>query len=138
MYSTHKICVQCFNDFNLWFKGKNTAFRFGIRMILKKLRNHPDDYYFCSCHIGGYNHKNQKLIFYPENITSAIHSIPHASDVPVPLSLTESPVISSESSYSGNPDFLDSDTEYKLSASVSPQSFSKIELNNLARDSGLF
>ncbi|GFW27780.1 hypothetical protein TNCV_766611 [Trichonephila clavipes] len=36
-----------------------------------------------------YNHKNQKLVFYPDNIPSAIRLVPRGSDNPVPLPPTE-------------------------------------------------
>ncbi|GFX76839.1 hypothetical protein TNCV_1952801 [Trichonephila clavipes] len=37
----------------------------------------------------GYNRKNQTLISYSDNISSAIHLVPHEPNMPVPLSPTD-------------------------------------------------
>ncbi|GFS29443.1 hypothetical protein NPIL_205171 [Nephila pilipes] len=66
-------------------------------------KNHSDDCYFCSCHVRGYNRKNQNLISYPDKITSVIHPVPYGLNVTVPLPPTELPVIPSESSDSDHP-----------------------------------
>ncbi len=111
-WAPHKVYVQCLHDLSLWLKGKKTALRFGIPMTWSETKNHSDDCYFCSCHVRGYNRKNQKLISYPDNIPSAIRPVPHGLDVPVPLPPTELPVITSESSDSEHPEVPGSDTEY--------------------------
>ncbi|GFS90390.1 hypothetical protein TNCV_4096241 [Trichonephila clavipes] len=78
-----------------------------------------------------YNSKNQKLISYPDNIPSAIYPVPHGPNMPVPLSPTELPVTSSESSNSDHSEVQGSDTEYKPFGINLPQPLSQVELNDL-------
>lgn len=52
-------------------------------MMWREQKNHSDDCYFCSCDVKGYNSKWKCTITYP-NLPSAIRTIPHGPDVPMP------------------------------------------------------
>ncbi|GFU30224.1 hypothetical protein NPIL_17171 [Nephila pilipes] len=97
----------------------------------RELENHSDYCFFCSCYVRGCNLNNQNIISYADSLPSVILPVSHESEVPVPLPPTEQPVIPRNIHVQG------SDTECKPSRTNSPQSFSKVEFNNLSRDSGL-
>lgn len=82
-WDSHKVCRRCEEDLRLWFKGKKTAFRFGIPMIWREQKNHTTDCYFCWVDVKGFNTKNKKKISYP-NLDSAIRPVSHSSEIPVP------------------------------------------------------
>ena len=70
-------------------------------MQWREQKNHYDD--FCMVNVTGYNNKNKKGIKYP-NLLTAIRSVPHGPDLPVP-SPPDNLSDESENSY------LQSDTE---------------------------
>lgn len=82
-WAPNKVCKRCEEELRLWFKGKKIAFRFDIPMIWHEQKNHTTDCYFCSVDVRGFNTKNKKKISYPY-IDSAIHPVPHSSEIPVP------------------------------------------------------
>jgi hypothetical protein len=52
-------------------------------MIWREPKNHSDGCYFCCCDVKGYNSKTKKVILYP-NLPSALRSVTHGPEVPVP------------------------------------------------------
>ena len=52
-------------------------------MVWREPWNHADDCYFCLTNITGFNASSRKKIQYP-NLRSAMRSVPHSDDLPVP------------------------------------------------------
>ncbi|GBN18347.1 hypothetical protein AVEN_64902-1 [Araneus ventricosus] len=134
-WAPHKVCRRCEEALRLWFKGKKNSFRFVIPMMWRVKQNHTTDFYFCSVDVIGFNTKNKKNIFYP-NLSSAIHPVPHTSEIPVPhppLNLGDIWIDSEDGDTLPHQDESSSD----FSADDGPQPFSQSELNDLVRDLGL-
>jgi hypothetical protein len=45
-WAPHKVCFVCVQDLRKWSKEENKAFRFGVSMIWRELKNHSNDCYF--------------------------------------------------------------------------------------------
>ncbi|GBN41933.1 hypothetical protein AVEN_209996-1 [Araneus ventricosus] len=103
-------------------------------MMWREQQNHTTDCYFCSVDVRGFNTKNKKNIFYP-NLSSSIRTVPHSSEIPVPLPPSSLDDILSDSEEG---DTLPQDESSKdFSVDEEPQPFSQSELNDLVRDLGL-
>lgn len=134
-WAPHKVCRRCEEDLRLWFKGKKTAFRFGIPMIWREQKSHTTDCYFCSVDVKGFNTKNKKNISYP-NLDSAIRPVSHSSEIPVPHPPPDLDDILSDAEDSET--FApQNESTSDFSVDEGPQLFSQIQLNDLVRDLGL-
>ncbi|GFT77789.1 uncharacterized protein TNCV_8051 [Trichonephila clavipes] len=83
-WAPHVVCSVCVEELRQWFQGKKKSFHFAVPMIWREPKNHSDDCYFCSGSVQGFNLKNMKGISYPTIICSAIRSVPHGPDLPIP------------------------------------------------------
>ncbi|GBL96008.1 hypothetical protein AVEN_199969-1 [Araneus ventricosus] len=82
-----------------------------------------------------FNTKNKKSIFYT-NLSSAIRSVPHISEIPVPHPPSSLDDIRNDSE-DGDPLPHQDESSSDLSVDEGPQPFSQSELNDLVRDLGL-
>ena len=90
----HICCKPCYNGLTAWFNGKKAAFNFAVPMVRREPRNHADDCYFCLTNITGFNASSRKKFKYP-NLRSAMRSVPHSDDLPVPTSPVNKDLLSS-------------------------------------------
>ena len=84
-------CKLCYNGLTAWFNGKKAAFNFAVTMVWRKPRNRADDCYFC---LTGFNASSSKKTKYL-NLRSAMRSVPHSNDLPVPTSPVNKDLLSS-------------------------------------------
>ncbi|KAK8395433.1 hypothetical protein O3P69_006229 [Scylla paramamosain] len=63
---------------------------FGVPIVWREPEDHSTDCYFCLMDIKGRNRKGKKSIVYPD-LQSAIRSVLHSSDIPVPQPPSELP-----------------------------------------------
>ena len=72
----------------------NFAFNFAVPMVWIEPRNHADDCYFCLTNITGFNASSRKKIKYL-NLRSAMRTVPHSDDLPVPTPPVNKDLLSS-------------------------------------------
>ena len=118
----------------------NFAFNFAVPMVWREPRNHADDCYFCLNNITGFNASSRKKIKYP-NLQSAMRSVPHSDDLPVPTPPVNKDLLSSsEEEMSSRKDSAESisleDIEYTYSGTSGnePHWITQKDLKDLARD----
>ena len=130
-WAPHKVCRSCVKSLRRWSKGKQKSISFGVPMVWREPKGHGNDCYFCSCNVSGFNMKNKNNIQYP-NLPSAIRSILHQTDVPVP---TPPPVLIDVEDSTTSSDLSSSEcqSEYECFEGERPRLFSQEELNDLVR-----
>src|SRR6218665_1811587 len=83
-WAPHKVCKQCVESLRIWTKATRDKLTFGIPMVWREPKNHRTDCYFSLVNTQGYNKKNKCKMEYP-SLQSAIRSVPHSSEIPVPV-----------------------------------------------------
>ena len=129
----HKVCKQYVESLQIITKGTREKLAFGIPMVWREQKDHCTDCYFSLVKTSGFNKKNKSKIEYP-NLPSAIRTMPHSDEIPVPffeqLPPREDLSDVEERSDSNDEDFeIDKDSVHR--------EFDQRELNDLARNLGL-
>ena len=83
-WAPHIVCKQCVEHLQQWTKKDRKSLRFGIPTVWRKPKNHFNNCYFCAVNMKAINRKNKNFLVYP-NLESAIRSIPHCNEIPVPV-----------------------------------------------------
>ena len=110
---------------------------FVVPMIWRERTDRITDCYFCLTKTKGYNQRNRKKILYP-NLPSAIRSIPHSADLPVPITPPCLPELKGESSENSENSSCDSNDTFQLSQEATkPHLISQEDLNDLVQDLNL-
>ena len=123
----HICCKPCYNGLTVWFNVKKAAFNFAVPMVWREPRNHADDCYFCLTNITGFNASSRKKIKYP-NLRSAMRSVPHSGDLPVPT-----PPVNKD--LHGRIQSLeDIESTYSGTSGNEPHWITQEDLNDLARE----
>jgi len=77
------VCKPCVEHLRQWTNKSRKSLRFAIPMVWRKPKNPCNDCYFCAVKTKGINRKNRNSLTYP-NLNSAIRSVPHREEFPVP------------------------------------------------------
>jgi len=79
------VCNSCAIQLGGWINRKGMAMPFAVPMVCMETSNHSSDCYLCLTPpvASGMNRKKEQRIDYP-NIPSAIRTVPHGEDLPVP------------------------------------------------------
>ena len=67
-----------------WTKGKRKGLLFGVPIVWPESREHETECYFYMVNAKGVGNKNRHNISYP-SISSAIPSVPHCTELSVPV-----------------------------------------------------
>ena len=118
----------------------NFAFNFAVPIVWGEPRNHADDCYFCLTNKTGFNASSRKKIKYP-NFRSAMRSVPHLHDLPVPTPPVNKDLLSSsDEKISSREDSAESislediESTYSATSGNEPHWITQEDLNDLARD----
>jgi len=84
-WAPHSVCKSCAICLGGWINRKGMTMPFAVPMVWMEPSNHISD---CNLYLtppaaSGMNRKKKQKIGYP-NIPSAIRSVPHGEDLPVP------------------------------------------------------
>ena len=132
-WAPHRVCASCASIMSLWTKGKK-HFTFGVPLVWREPKNHSDDCYFCSVNVSRAISKTRSSMKYL-NLLSALQSIPHSNQLPVPV-FKALEISDSESDIVPYEDNKDIDEEFDAPGRFDgiPQLFSQAYLNDLVRD----
>ena len=138
-WAPHILCKSCAIPLGGWINRKGTAMQFAVPMVWREPSNHSSDCYVCLTHpvASGMNRKKKQIIEYP-NIPSAIRTVPHGEDLPVPEPPKEcnlnSEVEEEDTEKTRPHEEEPTDPDFKSPASESPHKPTQNELNDLVRD----
>jgi len=82
-WAPHIVCKPCVEHLRQWTNKSRKSLRFAIPMVWRKPKDPCNDCYFCAVKTKGINRKNRNSLTYP-NLNSAIRSVPHREEFPVP------------------------------------------------------
>ena len=96
VWSLHYCCLECSDKLSKRFLEKKVDMGFAVPVIWREHRDHITDCYFLLTKRKGYTQRNRKKILYP-NLPSAIPSVRHSADLPVPIPPSRLPDLKGES-----------------------------------------
>ncbi|KAJ8871619.1 hypothetical protein PR048_027946 [Dryococelus australis] len=86
-WAPHIYCATCYFKLINWWNGKGNSMLFAAPMSWREPKDHVTDCYFCMTNVQGFtNRKSKKHVVYP-NLPSAVRSVPHSVNDPVPSRL---------------------------------------------------
>jgi len=138
-WTQHIVCISWAIRFGSWINRKGMAMPFAVPMVWREPSNYISDCYFCltppvaSC----INRKKKQRIDCP-NIHSAIRTVLHGEDLPVPEPPKEYNLNSEneneDTEKTGPYEEEPTDPNARCPASESPHKLTQNELNDLVRD----
>ena len=82
-WAPHVSCSSCYTALTQWMNGKKKKMAFCVPMVWREQKDHFTDCYFCMTKISRFSKKTRSQIKYPDCL-SAIKSVPHSLEYPVP------------------------------------------------------
>jgi len=136
------VCKSCAIRLGGWINRNGMTKPFAVPMVWREPSNHSSDCYFCltPAVASGMNRKKKQRIDYP-NIPSAIRTVRHGKDLPVPEPPKEynlnSEMEEEDTKDTGPHEEEPTDLDFQGPASGSPHKLTQNELNDPARELGL-
>ena len=123
------MCKLCVIRLGGWINRKGMAMPCAVPVVWREPSNHSSDYYVCLTLpvASGMNRKKKQRIDYP-NIPSAIRTVPHGKDLPVPEPPKEynlNSEVEEEDTEKTRPHEEPTDPEFQGRASESPHKLTK-------------
>ena len=138
-WTPHIVCKSYAIRLGGWINRNRMAMPFAIPMAWREPLNHSSDCYFCLTPpvASGMNGKNKHRFGYP-NIPSAIRTVPHGEDLPVPEPPKEynlnSEMEEEDMEKTGPHEEGPTDPDFQGPAYESPHKLTQNEMNDLVRD----
>jgi len=128
-WTPHIVCKLCVIRLGGWINRKGMAMPCAVPVVWREPSNHSSDYYVCLTLpvASGMNRKKKQRIDYP-NIPSAIRTVPHGKDLPVPEPPKEynlNSEVEEEDTEKTRPHEEPTDPEFQGRASESPHKLTK-------------
>jgi len=138
-WAPHIVCKSCAIRLGGWINCKGMTVPFAVPMVWMEPSNHISDGYLCLTPpvASGMDRKQKQRFDYP-NIPSAIRTVPHGEDLPVPEPPKEYSLISEmeeeDTEKTGPHEEEPTDPDFQSPASGSPHRLTQDELNDLVHD----